>query len=172
VMLWIIIFLVIAVLNRGKIKSMLFSFPFALVINKILIELVFRRIVTRPRPYLVLEDIEYIGPLLTDFSFPSAHVTATTALVYLAVFYEAGFLGPGIVFVLLMCFSRMYNGVHWPLDTVGGIIIGIFIGWISLKLTEIVLVKLQRSRIKQIQKSDDDKTDYIIPIHPLEDRRK
>jgi membrane-associated phospholipid phosphatase len=168
IMLWAIIFSVIAVLHRDKINQMLLSVPFALIINRILVDLIFKNLVTRTRPYLVLEDIEYIGPQLTDYSFPSGHVTVTTALVFLAVFFEGGFIGPGIVFILLMCFSRIYNGVHWPLDTVGGLFFGAFIAFISLKLTKTVLSYREKMRIRGVQSGDEEKFDFKVPDHPLE----
>jgi membrane-associated phospholipid phosphatase len=172
IMLWTVIFCVIGVLNRDKIKALLFSLPIVFISYKILVELIFKNLVTRPRPYLVLEDIQYIGPELADFSFPSAHVTVTTALVYLAVFCEGRFLGPGIIFILLMCFSRMYNGVHWPLDTVGGIIFGVFIAWISLRMTKRLLLYLESIKIRQSFRRDKESKEYKIPLHQIEKSSK
>ncbi|WP_067715712.1 phosphatase PAP2 family protein [Nocardia yamanashiensis] len=70
----------------------------------------------------------------TSMSYPSGHATATTALVgVLALMYmetrpgrgkavAAGVFGA--VVVGLMCATRLYLGVHWFSDVVGGVLLG------------------------------------------------
>jgi undecaprenyl-diphosphatase len=38
------------------------------------------------------------------------------------------------VWALLVSYSRIYNGVHYPGDVAGGIIVGIFIGWMLARV--------------------------------------
>ncbi|WP_067823988.1 phosphatase PAP2 family protein [Nocardia inohanensis] len=70
----------------------------------------------------------------TSLSYPSGHATATSALVgVLVMMYVtrrpgrgkavgAGVLG--IVVVGVMCATRLYLGVHWFSDVVGGVLLG------------------------------------------------
>jgi undecaprenyl-diphosphatase len=81
-------------------------------------------IIQAPRPYLVLENIV---PLLqkTDFSFPSGHATFYMALAF-ALFFSHKKIGYLFMFfALLIGLARIIIGVHFPIDILGGYILGI-----------------------------------------------
>lgn len=74
-------------------------------------------------------------------SFPSYHATISTIffliIAYLFKNYFKGFkrgvfVGLCWVFIILVCFSRIYLGVHWFSDVLAGIVLGIFVYFISL----------------------------------------
>lgn len=84
------------------------------------------------RPFVV-----GFGTLLTHqnptASFPSGHATVVwaTALMLLT---RPGHFGIGIVYALLAAltsWSRLYLGVHWPLDIVGGFAVGLIASMIA-----------------------------------------
>lgn len=82
----------------------------------------------RPRP----ESVSTVAPLiahLPDNSFPSGHAIFTGASV-LAV---GAFISPGlgVLFAMLggmMCLARIIAGVHYPLDIIAGLILGLLLG--------------------------------------------
>ncbi len=81
----------------------------------------------------------WLAPL-TDYSFPSGHATAATALYgfgAIMLYYAAqtdlatilALLIPGAL-ILQIGFSRLALAAHFPLDVIGGYLLGAF--WIAL----------------------------------------
>lgn len=87
--------------------------------------------VVRPRPMLWPRVIEE-----TNWSFPSGHSSFGMVLALMALRlwpkHTAIFL-TAVLFVLLMGFSRIWLGVHYPSDVLAGWINGLF--WSSLLYT-------------------------------------
>ncbi len=84
----------------------------------------------RPRPFLVLDFIPLVNHDAAS-AFPSGHAAFYFALAA-AVFYLLGrsWGWRFIVGALLIGIARVYAGVHWPLDIVGGLLValsGLFI---------------------------------------------
>jgi len=76
-----------------------------------------------PRPFLSLPNIH---PLFskTTFSFPSEHAMFLSALAFSIFFLhkKAGYVF--MFFALLICLARIIAGVHFPIDILGGFILG------------------------------------------------
>lgn len=83
---------------------------------------------TRPRPFKTLPDVLLPNGPTGTYSFPSNHAMNNFAQ---AVFFSAIF--PKAKYWLfttasLVAISRVYVGVHYPSDIVGGAVIGSFFG--------------------------------------------
>lgn len=71
------------------------------------------------------------------YGFASSHASNTFALAtFILLLMPEKKLLVSLLFVwaVVVCYSRMYLGVHYPSDIVGGAIIGIICAWVSYKL--------------------------------------
>lgn len=72
------------------------------------------------------------------FSYFSAHAANTSALaVFFAILFSSNYKFVGIfliVWAALVSYSRIYIGVHFPLDIITGMTVGGLFGWLFTKL--------------------------------------
>ncbi len=97
-----------------------------------------KNLIARPRPYTQIPElIRLIGPQ-SDWSFPSGHTTASfaSAFSYLYGLPQKKYAVPGFLLATMIAFSRLYVGVHYPTDILGGLIIGTLGSWIIHKTYE------------------------------------
>ena len=98
---------------------------FAVLIGFIITNLCLKNAVARIRPYEAVEGLRFIGMRPHDFSFPSGHSTCSIAAAVVLLWRlpkKAGI--PLLVLAVLICLSRLYVGVHYPTDVLGGAVIG------------------------------------------------
>lgn len=83
--------------------------------------------IDRLRPYEVLPHVrQLVGS--GGGSFPSNHALNTTAAAtVLSAYYPQRTIVFGAIAVLV-AYSRVYCGVHWPSDVLGGMVLGLMLG--------------------------------------------
>jgi undecaprenyl-diphosphatase len=92
-------------------------------------------IVERPRPYSVLSDVMVRERLSPGFGFPSTHTAmATVMALLLLVWLPHKWRWVVVLWIVLVGLSRLYLGVHAPLDVVGGFAAGVLVVSVSLLL--------------------------------------
>lgn len=94
----------------------------------------------RKRPYVSHpEQIRPIGKKFSDSSFPSSHMATSVAMLVVITSFYPSLIIPAILFNLIMAFSRLHNGMHYPSDILAGVILGLCYGWSALFLVRFVL---------------------------------
>ena len=97
-------------------------------------------IANRPRPYQVVADAVLRQPPAHGTSFPSSHTAVTVAVVIALVpFLPRALAWVAIAYAVLVGWSRVYLGVHYPLDVLAGAGIGMAVGGLVLLALGVLL---------------------------------
>ncbi|MEO6512796.1 MAG: phosphatase PAP2 family protein [Nocardioides sp.] len=112
------------------------------------------RIVHEPRPHTVFPNVLVLVARGQDFSFPSDHAVMAGA-VTVGVLLVDRRLGVAAAFVaILMGFSLVYVGAHFPLDVVAGVLFGgavtlfLFLG--LRPLVVLIVTRLARTSLRPV----------------------
>ncbi|MEV6317623.1 phosphatase PAP2 family protein [Streptomyces sp. NPDC051776] len=90
----------------------------------LLVNIPIRDFVERPRPYVDHQGLAVLLPGKSDYSFVSDHATLVMALAVGIFIAHRTFGLVGIALAFLEGFSRVYMGLHYPTDVVGGFALG------------------------------------------------
>ena len=106
----------------------------ALVITTIIGEGIIKNIVKRKRPFYGDDDEELLISRPITYSFPSGHTASSFAVATVFIKTDNAASLEIILLACLIAFSRIYLGVHYPSDVIGGGIIGTLCGLITVML--------------------------------------
>ena len=88
--------------------------------------------VDRARPYETMTNVHLLVDKTTDFSFPSDHATVAGAVAVGLLFANRRWGIIASVLAVVMAFTRVYVGAHYPVDVLAGLALGgavSTIGW-------------------------------------------
>ncbi len=122
---WFWISLGVAFLLFKKTRIVGITMLVSLMINGLLTNVILKALFARPRPFNVNPELLTLISKPTSFSFPSGHtsVSFAGALVLLKMLPKKAGV-PAVILAAMVGFSRMYVGVHYPTDVLGGILVG------------------------------------------------
>ncbi|MGW1282837.1 phosphatase PAP2 family protein [Streptomyces sp. NPDC001118] len=111
----------------------------------VLVNIPIRGFVQRPRPFVDHQGLDVLIGGKTDFSFVSDHATITMALGVGLFVANRRFGIAGIGLALLEGFCRVYMGVHYPTDVIGGFALGTAVALLLSPLAMALLTPLMRA---------------------------
>lgn len=121
---WIL--LTIALLIVRKTRPLGVVCAVSMIFGLIVTNLIIKNWVARVRPYELIEGLECIVGKADDFSFPSGHTTNSLACAWVLFRRAPKKWGvPALILAILISLSRLYVGIHYPTDVLGGALIGI-----------------------------------------------
>jgi membrane-associated phospholipid phosphatase len=85
-----------------------------------------------------LANVRLLVGCTTLPSFPSNHAVNASALATLAVLYRPRLWLPTTLLALVVGYSRVYVGVHYPLDVLAGGVLGIVVALVCDKVMNVV----------------------------------
>lgn len=110
----------------------------------VLVNVPIRGFVERPRPFRTHDGLEVLAEGKTDFSFVSDHATLAMALGAGLFVANRKFGLVGLALALLEGFCRVFMGVHYPTDVVGGFALGTAVALLLSPLAMAVLTPVAK----------------------------
>jgi len=102
--------------------------------------------IQRSRPFDIGLGENIYGSVFTNGSFPSEHATIAFAIA-MAVFMVYKKFGTALlIMAALVGVSRVYVGIHYPLDILGGAFVGIIMAYLATKLITPKIFKIKRAK--------------------------
>ena len=145
---WFWIAVGIALLLFKKTRPVGITLLLSLLINLCLTNLTLKDFFGRPRPFNVNPDLVTLIKPPSSFSFPSGHTSVSFSgalVVYHMMSKKIGI--PAVVLATMIAFSRMYVGVHYPTDILGGIVVGIVSSIAAYFIVKFVSKKIEEKKV-------------------------
>lgn len=140
--LLIIFIFILGIKGNTKDKKGFLLFLFGMPIVYILIQVI-HLFLFEPRPFVTFHFTPIIKEAM-DASFPSRHATIASMIAFAFTYFKSKWSLLFLVFAAWIGLGRIYIGVHYPLDILGGFLVSILAISITLNLKRFIYSKWLR----------------------------
>ena len=136
-------------LNRMRGLVLVFATVLAVSVSDFLGATI-KELVARDRPCHVLANVKDIANCSNSFSFPSNHAINSFTFATIVTLAYKNFAFFLYISALLIGYSRVYLGVHYPTDVLAGALCGILVGYTGYKYLYLNILTFLRNRFPNI----------------------
>lgn len=141
-LLYITMFLMFVLAFKGGVKEKkaliltVLAIPLAILLIKVI-----HLFYLEPRPFVTY----HFSPLtdnIPDPSFPSRHATLSSVIAFSYLYFKSKWSYLFLIIMFWIGLSRIYVGVHYPMDIAGGFLVGIISLIIAKQVTKYLKFKI------------------------------
>lgn len=93
----------------------------------------FKPLFARVRPCHIIQGAHLLGRCSDSFSLPSSHAVNITTFAYTMSHFYTKWKSIFWIIAFSVCYSRVYLGMHYPMDCLMGALLGSVVGHLSVK---------------------------------------
>jgi undecaprenyl-diphosphatase len=140
--------------RKGRMAGV--SLAVALLLTDQISSHVIKPLVGRQRPCVTLEDVRLLTGFKNTLSFTSSHAANIFgSATVLSLAYRR--LAPAFLLIAAaVAYSRVYIGIHYPLDVICGGVLGIGIGWTVSRWLPAIVERCLKARRRASRSEDDE----------------
>jgi undecaprenyl-diphosphatase len=125
---WAVIAIVMAAW-APRLRPIAWQVVVALLLTQAVVDLGVKPFFARPRPFAAVATSRVVGHHRPPtYSFPSGHAALSFASATVLAFGMPRLKAVWLALAALIAFSRVYIGVHYPLDVACGALLGVAVG--------------------------------------------